>query len=73
MVELDEEEEEEKQRQTAAMEEESLSLQGISGAEAPESYETQEIHGTGYEDNYEDDFEVKLISLHLSFMFLVSL
>lgn len=62
MVELDEEEEE-KRRQTAVMEDEALFLQGINGAEAHESYENQEIPGTGDEDNYEDDFEVKITYL----------
>lgn len=60
MVELDEEDEEEKQRETAAMGDASFPLQGMSGAAGYESYGNQETQDGDNEDDYEDDFEVKL-------------
>lgn len=67
MVEVDEEEEEEKLRGTSMMDEESLSSQGMSGAQVLESYNGLGVHDAeGHdEDNYEDDFEVRMIKLLL--------
>lgn len=74
MVELDEDEEEEKQRETAVMDDEAFSLQGMNGAEAQDLYDTQEINEPGDdEDNYEDDFEVGMISVPTNFMCLNSI
>lgn len=62
MVELDEDEEEEKQRETAVMDDEAFSLQGMNGAEAQDLYNTQETNEPeDDDDNYEDDFEVGMI------------
>lgn len=66
MVELDEDDEEEKRRETAAMDEEAF-FQGMNGAAALDSYDTQENHDPGDEDNYEDDFEVKITSEYTTF------
>ncbi|XP_063871440.1 cytoplasmic dynein 2 intermediate chain 1-like isoform X2 [Scylla paramamosain] len=58
MVEIDEEEEEDKQRGASMMDVESLSLQGMSGAQPPESHTGLPVSDAGDDDdNYEDDFE----------------
>ena len=69
-MEVDEEEEEEKQRVTSIMEEESLSLQDMSGIHPLESYNGLVPDAVG-EDNYEDDFEVSVYNCCYSVFLLL--